>query len=227
LPSPFYHKSLSEVRHCRLCVIGARRKSTDEFSEVFVCTATAKDDMEVNIEYGKVITKHNELLMSHLMQHPLDCSKCNKVGYCFLHQFATQKGFHGFTRFADRQLKDVEYRNFGQDIIFDVQKCIGCQRCIRSYRDFLGEELIGFIRNDKRYKKAFLCPSKTLDNSYSLNFVDLSSVGAFVDKNSVYQPAECNLIKTPSISTESNVGINTYVFHKKIFLEPNRVKTNM
>jgi NADH dehydrogenase/NADH:ubiquinone oxidoreductase subunit G len=151
--------------------------------------------MKVNIEHGEVTTKHNESLMLHLMQHPLDCSKCNKVEYCFLHQFATQKRFHEFTRFADRQLRDIEYKNFGQDILFDVQKYIGCQRCVRSYRDVLGGELIGFIRNDRGYKEVFLYPSKTLDNSYSLNFVDLSPVGSFVDKNNVDQPAEWNLIK--------------------------------
>jgi NADH-quinone oxidoreductase subunit G len=141
------------------------------------------------------------------------------VGYCFLHKFVSRTKFSGFTRIAKGKLQDIEYKEFGQHILFDATKCIGCQRCIRFCRDILDEELLGFIRNENGYKEIDLYPGKRLDDNYSLNLVDLCPAGAFVDRNCLYQPAEWRLISTPSISTESSVGINTYVLHRnnKIF----------
>jgi NADH-quinone oxidoreductase subunit G len=219
LPAPCYHRSLTETGHCGLCLVGARRKVTDKFSVVFACTATAKDGMEIDTEYEEVIDKRNRLLRLHLLRHPLDCSKCNKVGYCFLHKFAFQTKFPGFTRIAKDQLQDIKYKEFGQHIFFDATKCIDCQRCIRFCRDILDEELLGFIGNENGYGEVDLYPGKTLDNNYSLNLVDLCPAGAFVNRNCLYQPVEWGLISTPSISAESSVGINTYVLHKgnKIF----------
>ncbi|MDR2779211.1 MAG: (2Fe-2S)-binding protein [Puniceicoccales bacterium] len=219
LSAPCYHKLLTETGHCGLCLVGARRKVTDRFSVVFACTATAKDGMEIDTECEEAVSKRNELFKLHLLQHPLDCSKCDKVGYCFLHKFASQTKFAGFTRTVKGQLQNVKYKEFGQHILFDTQKCIGCQRCIRFCRDVLGEELLGFIRNEDGYMDVDLYPGKRLNNNYSLNLVDLCPAGAFVNKNCVYQPVEWDLVSTPSISTESSVGINTYVLHKdnKVF----------
>ncbi|MDR1173815.1 MAG: (2Fe-2S)-binding protein [Puniceicoccales bacterium] len=219
LSAPCYHRSLTETGHCGLCLVGARRKATDKFSVVFACTATAKDGMEIDTEYEEAVDKRNELFRLHLLQHPLDCSKCDKVGYCFLHKFASQTKFSGFSRIAKWQLQNIKYKEFGQHILFDATKCIGCQRCIRFCRDVLDEELLGFIRNENGYEEVDLYPGKRLDNNYSLNLVDLCPAGAFINGNCLYQPAEWRLVSTPSISTESSVGINTYVLHRenKIF----------
>ncbi|MDR0742086.1 MAG: (2Fe-2S)-binding protein [Puniceicoccales bacterium] len=219
LSAPCYHMSLTETGHCGLCLVGARRKATDKFSVVFACTATAKEGMEIDTEYEEAVDKCNELFRLHLLRHPLDCSKCDKVGCCFLHKFASKTKFSGITRIAKGQLQDIKYKEFGQHILFDAAKCIGCQRCIRFCRDILDEELLGFIRNEDGYGELDLYPGKRLGSNYSLNLVDLCPAGAFVNKNCLYQPAEWRLISTPSISTESSVGINTYVLHKgnKIF----------
>jgi NADH-quinone oxidoreductase subunit G len=219
LSAPCYHRSLTETGHCGLCLVGVRRKVTDKFSVVFACTATAKDGMEIDTEYEEAVDKRNKLFRLHLLQHPLDCSKCNKVGYCFLHKFASQTKFPGFTRIAKNQPQDIKYKEFGQHILFDASKCIGCQRCIRFCRDILDDELLGFIGNENGYREANLYPGKSLDNNYSLNLVDLCPAGAFVNRNCLYQPVEWDLLSTPSISTESSVGINTYILHRgnKIF----------
>ncbi|MDR1890951.1 MAG: (2Fe-2S)-binding protein [Puniceicoccales bacterium] len=219
LSAPCYHRSLTETGHCGLCLVGARRKATDKFSVVFACTATAKEGMEIDTECEEAVNNRNELFRLHLLRHPLDCSKCDKVGYCFLHKFASQTKFSGFTRIEQGQLQNVKYEEFGQHISFDAQKCIGCQRCVRFCRDILDEELLSFIRNENGFEKIALYPGKNLDNNYSLNLADLCPAGAFVNKDCVYQPVEWDLISTPSISTESSVGINTYVLHRdnKIF----------
>jgi NADH-quinone oxidoreductase subunit G len=218
-PSPCYSKFLTATGHCGLCLIGARRKSGNKFSTVFACTATASDGMEVDTKFPEAVAKRNELLTLYLMKHPFDCSICNKIGSCFLHKFAVALGIGSFTRIAKKRNLNLGYEDFGVHIAFDRMKCIGCQRCVRFCRDVLGEEFIGFLPNDQGYKEVTLYPGKTLDNNYSLNLVDLCPAGAFIDKSCTYQPMEWELMRTPSISTESSVGVNTYVLHggNKIF----------
>jgi NADH-quinone oxidoreductase subunit G len=173
---------------------------------VFACTATAKEGMEIDTECEEAVNNRNELFRLHLLRHPLDCLKCDKVGYCFLYKFASQPKISGFTRIEQGQLQNVKYEEFGQYICFDAQKCIGCLRCVKFCRDILNEELRIFIRNENGFEKIALYTGKNLDNNYSLNLVDLCPAGAFVKKDCVYQLVEWDLISTPSISTERQRG---------------------
>jgi NADH-quinone oxidoreductase subunit G len=217
--APCYHKYLSESGHCGMCLVGARRNPTDAFTVVFSCTATAKDRMEIDTECGEAAAKRDELFELCLAQHPLDCAKCDKVGRCFLYRFSRRAKFRGFTRIVGGKLPDVTYKTFGKNIVFDPQKCIGCKRCIRFCRDIIGDEALGFIRTEAGYKEIDVYPNRTIDNNYSLNLVDLCPAGAFINTDCVFQPTEWDLISTPSISTESSSGVNTYVLHSedKIF----------
>ncbi|MDR2737888.1 MAG: (2Fe-2S)-binding protein [Puniceicoccales bacterium] len=219
LCAPCYNKYLSETGRCGMCLVGVRRRPEDEFVVVSACTATAKDGMEIDTEHSKAVSQRNELFSLCLLKHPLDCSKCDKVGNCFLHKFSSQTRFRGFSRIVNGKLEGVEYQDFGKNIAFDGRKCIGCQRCIRFCRDILGDEVLGFIRDDDGNRDVRLYPGKILGGNYTMNLVDLCPAGALVNKNSLFQPTEWDLIRTESISTESSVGVNTYVLHKenKIF----------
>ena len=82
ISAPCYHESLTETGHCGLCLVGARRKSSDDFTVLFACTATAKDGMEIDTRHPDALQERNKLLFMSLLSHPMDCSKCNKVGDC-------------------------------------------------------------------------------------------------------------------------------------------------
>ena len=215
MPSACYHRSLSETGHCGLCLTGARRRSSDDFTVVFGCTTTATDGMEINTDYRPAADKRQETLFMYLMTHPLDCAKCDKVGGCFLHKFATEMKFRGFTRMWNGKLEGVEYKTFGKNVLFDSRKCINCQRCIRFCRDILDEDILGYILCENGYKEVDLYPGKFLRENYALNVVDICPAGALMNPMNSDQPAEWELLRTPSIATESSVGINTYVLHKE------------
>ena len=219
LPSPCYHKSLTETGHCGMCLVGARTKPTDDFTVIFACTATAKEGIEIDTEFPEALCKRLELFSMYLLQHPLDCSKCDKVGSCFIHRLVTRMKLHGFTRIVNGKLRDVRYKNFGKNIVFDGQKCIGCKRCIRFCRDILDDEVLGFLPTEDGYGEVTPYPGKELGGNYSLNLVDLCPAGALTDRNCVHQPQQWTLMRTESISTESSTGVNTYVLHRenKIF----------
>jgi NADH-quinone oxidoreductase subunit G len=212
--APCYDKYLSETGHCDLCIVGVRQRETDRFTMVRACTATAKNGMEINTEYAKANLVRRGLLLSYLLDHPMDCSMCDKVGNCFLHKFSSQTKFRGFTRIVNGKLEGVVHEKFGTSIAFDREKCIGCRRCVRFYRDIIEEEKLSPMLNDKARWEVDLYPGKTLDDNYSLNVVDLCPAGAMVNEDCTYQPAAWDLIHTESISTESSVGINTHVLHK-------------
>ena len=215
LSSPCYHEALTETGHCGLCLVGARRHKDDKFTVVYACTATAKDGMEIDTNYHEAVAKRQELYTLYLLEHPLDCSKCDKIGNCFLHKFSSQTKFRGFSRIINGKLDESIYEKFSSVLLHDQVKCINCQRCVRFYRDILGEENIGMVRGDKGYREVTIYPGKNLEDNYSLNLVDLCPAGAFLSKSTMYQPAEWDLASTPSISCESSTGINTYVLHAK------------
>lgn len=219
ISAPCYHESLTETGHCGLCLVGARRKSSDDFTVLFACTATAKDGVEIDTRHPDALRERNKLLFMSLLSHPMDCSKCNKVGDCFLHKIATQTKFRGFSRIKNGELNDVEYTSFGEKILFDSCKCIGCQLCIRFFRDILNEDKLGMFLNAAGYKEVGLYPGKTLDGNYSINVVDLCPAGALISKKSLFQPFDFELMRTPSISTGSSTGVNTYLMHdgEKVF----------
>jgi NADH-quinone oxidoreductase subunit G len=83
----------------------------------------------------------------------------------------------------------------------------------------LDDEAISLIPDENGNRVIDLYPGKILNDNYYLNLVDLCPTGALLDRNCVFQPAACDLMHTESISTESSVGINTYILHKdnKIF----------
>ncbi|MDR1433097.1 MAG: (2Fe-2S)-binding protein [Puniceicoccales bacterium] len=215
LPSPCYHKSLTETGHCGMCLIGARAKAVDGFTVVSACTATARDGVEIDTEFPEALCKRMELLSLCLLQHPLDCSKCDKVGLCFIHRLATRMKLRGFTRIANGKLCNVRYKNFGKNIIFDGQKCIGCKRCIRFCRDTLDDEVLGFLPTEGGCGEVAPYPGKELSGNYCLNLVDLCPAGALMDRNHIHQPQQWTLMRTESISIESSVGVNTYVLHSE------------
>jgi NADH-quinone oxidoreductase subunit G len=219
LPSPCHNEFLTPTGHCGLCLVGARRKPEDNFTALLACTTTASDGMEIDTNFSEAVAARNEMLGLFLMQHPFDCSKCNKIESCFLHKFAIPLGINNFTRISNSRNANIQYEDFGENIALDRMKCIGCKKCIRFCRDVLGEELIGFLPNDHGYKEVALYPGKTLTGNYFLNLVDLCPAGAFIDKSCTHQPMEWELTRTASISAESSVGVNTYVLHNgnKIF----------
>ncbi|MDR1596021.1 MAG: (2Fe-2S)-binding protein [Puniceicoccales bacterium] len=214
-PSPCYHGALTETGHCEMCFVGARRKAEDPFTVIFSCTATAKEGMEINTGYEPAVASRNKLIALCSLHHPADCAKCDKVGSCFLQKFAVQSKLPRFSRIVCGKLEGVEYVDIGSGVIFDKQKCIGCQRCVRFCRDILGEEVLGFLLGKGGFNTIELYPGKTLESNYAMNLVDLCQGGALISKNRIYQPSAWNLAKTMSISAESSVGVNTYVLHEK------------
>jgi NADH-quinone oxidoreductase subunit G len=159
------------------------------------------------------------MIALHLLKHPLDCTKCDKAGDCFLQKFSAQTKLHGFSHISGGGDAATQYKKFAPGLLFDSQKCIGCQKCIRFFRDVMDDEAISLIPDENGNHVIDLYPGKVLNDNYYLNLVDLCPAGAFLDRNSVFQPAACDLMRTESISTESSVGVNTYVLHRdnKIF----------
>jgi len=67
--------------------------------------------------------------------------------------------------------------SIGPRIMLDAERCILCTRCIRFTRDIAGDDALGII-NRGSFNTIATFPGMPFDNNYTLNTVDICSVGA-------------------------------------------------
>ncbi len=214
LPSPCCHEYLNSTHHCGLCLVGVKFLGMDWCIQP-ACAIEISDGIEIDTEFPAVVKLREMVINTYLLKHPLDCSLCDKVGYCFLHKFASSTNFRGFTRVQGKHFIQRKLKPLGDKISIDNTKCIYCGRCLNFCHDILGEDILGKIKNENNIDEIATYPGKVFNNNYSLNLVDLCPAGAIVDNEQDLDHQAWNLKHTPSISPESSVGINTYILHDK------------
>lgn len=214
LPSPCCSEYLDSTHHCGLCLVGCKLPDKD-WSIQLACVVDICDGMEVNTDYPPVVKLREALINAYILNHPLDCSLCDKVGDCFLHKFSTHTKFRGFTRVVGKSYWNRKLKRLGDKIYIDNDKCIYCGRCLRFCEDILGEDILGKIKNENYVDEISTYPGKEFNNNYSLNLVDLCPAGAIVSSDQDSYHNFWNLQRTPSISPESSVGINIDILHDK------------
>lgn len=213
LPSPCCHSYLNSTHHCGLCVVSVKFPGKDFAEIVQACTTSICNDMEINTEDLQVKKSREAIIDNYLLSHALDCSLCDKVGDCFLHKFAINTHFRGFTRITGRHYNNRELVQLGDKISIDRAQCTLCGRCLHFCNDVLGEDILGKIKNEENVDVIATYPGRSCNNNYSLNLIDLCPVGAIVANDQDTDHPAWGLQSTPSISPESSVGINTYVLH--------------
>ena len=85
-----------------------------------------------------------------------------------------------------------------------------CSRCIRFTRDIVGDDALGIV-NRGSFNTLTAYPSKTFDNNYTLNTVDLCPVGALTSKDFRFQMRVWFLKETKSVCTSCATGCNIII----------------
>lgn len=186
---PYYcwHPALSVVGQCRMCLVevkGAPKLLT-------ACSTTVvplPPDKKIQGKYDMVVETKNELVKKAqrgileflLLNHPLDCPICDQAGECQLQNYSYTYG-SGQSRFDFEKLHAPKRVDLGPHVVFDVERCIKCTRCIRFCNEISKTgELTLTERGAHTRVDAF--PGKTLDNPYSVCTVDVCPVGALTSK---------------------------------------------
>lgn len=227
IPHYCYHPKLSVSGNCRMCLIelgmpgrdrktGEPLKNEDGSPQVMffpnpaiACGTKASEGMHVRTQ-SEMVKKCREGVMEFLLiNHPLDCPICDQAGECRLQEFATDYG-KGYSRFIEQKVVKPKRTVLGPRVMLDDERCILCSRCIRFCQEIAKDDVLGFV--DRGSYSTLTCyPGKQLENNYSLNTVDICPVGALTSRDFRFRMRVWFLKETPSICTESSVGVNTLV----------------
>ncbi len=231
VPHYCYHPKLSVVGNCRMCLLEVgmvmKDKSTGDIlldeegkpkvawgpRPVIGCGTQAAPGMHVRTSSPLVKSCQEGVMELLLVNHPLDCPICDQAGECRLQEFALDYG-RGYSRFVEEKNVKPKRTRLGERVMLDDERCILCSRCIRFMQEVPKEDVLGFVHRGS-YSTLTCFPGKALNSNYSLNTVDICPVGALTSIDFRFKMRTWFLKRTPSICTESSVGVNTEVWSRE------------
>ncbi|MFA5256950.1 MAG: 2Fe-2S iron-sulfur cluster-binding protein [Opitutales bacterium] len=231
VPHYCYHSHLSVAGNCRMCLVEMGMPGMDRATRQPILDADGKPVIQwmpkptiacaTNASPGlhirtttKLVKECREGIMEFLLvNHPLDCPICDQAGECHLQEYATDYG-RGYSRYVEEKNVKPKRTMIGPRVILDDERCILCGRCVRFCQEVAKDEVLGFTERGSH--TTLTCfPGRTLDNNYSLNVVDICPVGALTSTDFRFKMRVWFLKETPSICTESSVGVNTTVWSRE------------
>ncbi len=231
IPHYCYHPHLSVPGNCRMCLVemgmpGKDRTTGETILDAdgkpkimwmpkptIACATKASPGLHIRTNSQLVRDCQKGVMEFLLINHPLDCPICDQAGECRLQEFATDYG-RGYSRFVERKNVKPKRTRLGPRVILDDERCILCSRCIRFSREIAKDDVLGFTERGS-YSTLTCFPGRQLENNYSLNTVDICPVGALTSTDFRFKMRVWFLKETPSICTESSVGVNTMVWSRE------------
>ena len=125
IPSLCRHEDLEPKGACGLCIVQIQGQPGFKRS----CVTPVEEGMEVFTTTAAIRDIRRGILELVLAAHPSDCLQCIKHGKCELQTLA--EGLEIRTLRFDRYTRElpVDASSFG--IVRDMNKCIGCGRCVQ------------------------------------------------------------------------------------------------
>jgi NADP-reducing hydrogenase subunit HndD len=128
IPTLCYHPDLSIAGNCRVCVVEIRGSKFLSAS----CATPVAEGMEVFTNSEKVRTARKHVIELLLSEHNADCTRCFKNGSCELQELAAEYRIGEYTFMNLLKFKNHKIDRSSPSIIKDDNKCIRCQRCVRT-----------------------------------------------------------------------------------------------
>jgi NADH-quinone oxidoreductase subunit G len=180
----YYSKLKGSGGKCRTCLVEVSKGSNADPRPmpklVASCRTGVMDGMEVrNITSDKVRDARNGVVEFLLLNHPLDCPICDQAGECHLQDLSYEHGKEG-TRYEFKR-RTFEKHDLGPYIQLHMTRCILCYRCVYVADQLTGKRVHGVLsRGDHAEIATYI--SKSLDNDFIGNVIDVCPVGALTDK---------------------------------------------
>jgi NADH-quinone oxidoreductase subunit G len=232
IPHFCYHPKLSVAGNCRMCLVETGMPAVEPVTKqpiidpatgqprinwipkpAIACFTNAAPGLHVRTATPLVRDCREGVMEFLLINHPLDCPICDQAGECKLQEQATGYG-RGYSRFVEPKNVKPKRTLLGPRVMLDDERCILCSRCVRFCKEIARDDVLGFV--DRGSHSTLTCyPGRKLENNYSLNTVDICPVGALTSVDFRFQMRVWFLKATPSICTESSVGVNTEVWSRE------------
>lgn len=209
IPYFCYHADLGPDGNCRMCLVEVEKVRKLQIS----CMLYPTPGMIVHTQTPKVKAEQKAVLEFILVNHPLDCPICDKVGECMLQEnyfrFSGEKS-HFWDAYAKVRAPKLEH--FSDRILYDAERCIKCARCTRFTSDVSKSYGLGLV-NRSVYSIVEVAGEKYEDN-YSDCVSDICPVGALTRKPFRFQARVYTLQQNESVCPLCSRGCNTFLEHK-------------
>jgi len=209
LPYFCWHKALGSVGACRQCGVKVYKNAEDGGQIVMACMTPVAEGMLVSISDAQAAAFREAVVEAVLTNHPHDCPVCEVGGECHLQDMTA---LTGHTTRRDRFAKRTHLnQDLGPFVKHEMNRCIGCFRCVRFYKDYAGGDDFGVFGANRNvyFGRA---TDGTLESEFAGNLVEVCPTGVFVDKpfSAVFR-RKWDMRATPSICPHCAVGCNITV----------------
>ncbi|MFO7811802.1 MAG: NADH-quinone oxidoreductase subunit NuoG [Pelovirga sp.] len=204
VPHFCYHKELGAVGSCRMCAVTVH---TGPMPGVKMACLIA-------VEEGMVVTTGDETSATFrervgewlMLNHPHDCPVCDEGGECQLQEMTISSG-HAIRRYQGGK-GTYTNQDLGPFIAQEMNRCIQCYRCARTYKDYCGGRDFGVMGSRNR---VFFGRFKDgmLESDFSGSLVDLCPTGVFTDRTFRFKSRAWDLEQADSVCPQCGVGCAT------------------
>jgi NADH-quinone oxidoreductase subunit G len=201
VPHFCYHEALGAVGACRLCAMKFLEGPIKGIQ--MSCMVEAKDDMVISTLDDEVQAYRSQVIEWLMTNHPHDCPVCDEGGECQL-QDMTIAGGHGVRRYTGRKRTYIN-QDLGPFVVQEMNRCIQCYRCVRTYQDYCGGTDFGVLGvNQRLYFGRF--KEGALESPFAGNLVDVCPTGALTDRTYRFKTRFWDLEEAPSVCPHCSLG---------------------
>jgi NADH-quinone oxidoreductase subunit G len=210
IPYFCWHPALGAVGACRQCAIKIFDGPADTKGRiVMACMTQPSPGLRLSVEDPEAAAFREAVIEMVLTNHPHDCPVCEVGGECHLQDMTVLTGHHARRHHFPKRTHLNQ--NLGPFIRHEMNRCIGCYRCVRFYQDFAGGTDFG-VFGAARNIYFGRAQDGALQSPFAGNLVEVCPTGVFVDKPfSANFRRKWDLRSTPSICPHCAVGCNITV----------------
>lgn len=201
IPHFCYHEALGAVGACRLCAMKFEEGPVKGIQ--MSCMVPAQDGMVISTVDADAQELRASVIEWLMLNHPHDCPVCDEGGECQL-QDMTIAGGHGIRRYRGTK-RTWQNQNLGPFIEQEMNRCIQCYRCVRTYQDYCGGDDFGVMGSRNRIFYGRFQEGK-LDSPFSGNLADVCPTGVFTDKTYRFRSRIWDLEEAHSICPHCSLG---------------------
>ncbi len=207
IPYFCWHPALGSVGACRQCAVKQYANADDKRGRlVMSCMTPATDNTFISIDDEEAKEFRASVVEWLMTNHPHDCPVCEEGGHCHLQDMTVMVG-HDSRRYDFTKRTHLN-QDLGPFVSHEMNRCIGCYRCVRYYNDYAdGTDLGVYGAHDNVYFGRV--EDGTLESEFSGNLVEVCPTGVFTDKtHSERYNRKWDMQFAPSICQGCSVGCN-------------------
>ncbi|MEC4724774.1 NADH-quinone oxidoreductase subunit NuoG [Shewanella sp. D64] len=207
LPYFCWHPSMGSVGSCRQCAVTQYQNSEDTRGRlVMSCMATVSEGMIISLQDDKSQQFRKTNIAAIMTNHPHDCPVCEEGGNCHL-QDMTLMSKHITRRYPGKKRTHLN-QFLGPLLNHEMNRCIGCYRCVRFYRDYCGGNDLN-VFGSKSHLYFGRAESGILESPFSGNLAEVCPTGVFTDKPfSHHYSRKWDLQTAPVVCPHCSLGCN-------------------